>query len=200
MGSPGRYRADIGGGSLKLRESRIIADLLIAGIDEAAWNHAIMVDNVLQTTSPNTAKRQARLLRSRLETMERDLWGLVRDGSSAEATQALFASAIKHSPLLGDFLLLVVKEHFRLFSPTLPIRLWNKYLDDCRARDPQMTSWSESTAKRLGGTVYRILLEVGLLRDTKSTVLQPVRILASVRNYLRKHKEQYVLDCIQVAP
>ncbi len=78
-----------------------------------------MKENVLQARNPATAKRLAKLIRSRLETMEADLWRLVRDGSSLIATQAVMAAAVKHSRLLRDFLDLVVREQYRLFSPGL---------------------------------------------------------------------------------
>ena len=45
-----------------------------------------------------------------------DLWRLVRDGKGSVATHAVLAAAVKHSPLLGDFLDLVVREQYRLFS------------------------------------------------------------------------------------
>ena len=49
-----RYRADITAGSLKIPESRMIADLLLRGADDAAWRAAIFEDNVLQARSPLT--------------------------------------------------------------------------------------------------------------------------------------------------
>jgi hypothetical protein len=57
------YKADIAGGSLKLYESRVIADLLLNGVTPKAWKTAIEVENVLQKTSQGTAKRQASLIR-----------------------------------------------------------------------------------------------------------------------------------------
>ena len=78
-----------------------------------------MSENVLQARSPATARRLTKLIRGRLETMGPDLWKLVRDGNGTVATHAVFAAAVKHSPLLGDFLDLVVGEQYRLFSPAL---------------------------------------------------------------------------------
>jgi len=74
--------------------------------------------NLLQARTAETAMRFARLIRGRLETMEADLWKLVRDGTGEVATHAVLASAIKHSPLLCDFLDLVVRDHYRVFSAT----------------------------------------------------------------------------------
>ncbi len=75
------YKADIAGGSLKVYESRIIADLLLKKLPAADWRHAIEVDNVLQKTSIGTAKRQSSLIKARLKRMTPPLWELVRDGT-----------------------------------------------------------------------------------------------------------------------
>src|ERR1039457_6744735 len=80
-----RYKAEITAGSLKVRESRLIADLLLNEADADAWRDAIVTRNVLQTRNPATARRLTTLLRGRLETMGPDLWRLVRDGSTLVA-------------------------------------------------------------------------------------------------------------------
>ena len=195
----GRYKADIANASLKRRESRIIAGLLLDGVSDDDWKRAIDVENLLQIRSPRTAKRQALLIRVRLEAMEPDLWELVRDGSNETATHALFAAAIKHSKLLGDFLDLTVREQFRMFRQDLPRKLWTDFVERCHDSDPLMPEWQESTTNRLGDTVYRILTEAGYLLNNKKYVLQPVRISGEVMGYLRDHEEDYVLRCIQVS-
>ena len=85
------------------------------------------VNKHLQARHPATAVRLARLIRSRLESVDAELWKLVRDGTGTIASQALLAAAIKHSPLLGDFLDGVVREQYRLFHPILSKQLWEDY-------------------------------------------------------------------------
>src|SRR5207253_6521312 len=126
-----RYNADITAGALKLPESRLIADLLLRQFDAEGWKDAIVTRNVLQARSPATASRLTKLIRGRLETMGPDLWKLVRDGKGGVATHAVLAAAVKHSPLLGDFLDLVVGEQYRLFGTALSNKLWDDYLDAC---------------------------------------------------------------------
>ncbi|MBU0732670.1 MAG: DUF1819 family protein [Proteobacteria bacterium] len=195
-----RYKADITAGSLKVSESKIIADLLLRGMDKQEWQAAIIEQNVLQARSLETARRLTRLIRGRLEAMEADLWKLVRDGTGEVATHAVLAAAIKHSPLLGDFLDLVVREHYRLFSATLSNRCWEDYLVDCRGRDPEMPIWNESTRKRLRSSVFQILAQAGYIENTRSKRLQTVHIASQVLTYLEAHNEHYVFRCIQVAP
>ncbi len=194
-----RYRTDLTAGSLKVTESRLIADLLLRRIDDDGWRTALYQDNVLQARSPMTAKRLRTLLRRRLETMRPGLWQLVRDGSATVATHACLAAAVKRSPLLGDFLDLVVREQYRLFAPALTNRLWEDYLDGCRGRDPEMPEWSDSTIGRLRSSVFQILAQAGYVEDTRSLRLQTAHIAGEVLGYLREHDERYVLRCIQVA-
>ena len=194
------YGGEITAGSLKVAESRVVADLLLRGVDPKAWHAAVVDENVLQARNPATAIRVARLIRQRLELMKPDLWRLVRDGSSIAGTHALFAAAIKHSRLLGDFLDLVVREQFRVFSTVLPKKLFDDYLQDCRGRDPEMPQWSESTCRKLQTVVYHTLIQVGYVSDSRSLRLQTVHIAGPVLEYLEQNEEQYVLRCIQVNP
>jgi len=194
------YRADITAGALKLPESRVIAGLLIRGLSSQGWREAIHEQNVLQTRSPASAERLARLIRGRLELMETDLWRIVAEGEATLATHALLAAAIKQSALLGDFLDLVVREQYKIFSERLTNSLWDQYLDDCHGRDPQMPEWHESTRRRLRSSVFQILAQAGFVRDTRSLRLQTVFIADDVIDYLKRHDEQYVLRCILVSP
>src|SRR5207245_1204841 len=110
------YSAEISAGSLRLPESRIVADLLLKGVEGKAWQHALLEKNVFQARNSASAIRVGRLIRQRLELVKPDLWRLIRDGSGTVATHAVLAAAVKHSPLLGDFLDLVVREQFRVFN------------------------------------------------------------------------------------
>jgi len=195
-----RYKADITAGSLKVHESRIVADLLLKGVDKEEWKKALLTDNILQARAEATAVRLGRLICKRLKLMKPELWRLVRDGTGAVATQAVLAAAVKHSVLLGDFLDLVVREQYRVFTKALSNKLWEDYLDDCRGRDPDMPVWKESTRKRLRSSVFQILAQAGYIENTRSKKLQTVHIASKLVHYLEKNREHYVLRCIQVVP
>ena len=195
-----RYQADITAGSLKVPESRVIADLLLRGVDDAGWRSSIFGENVLQARSPMTAKRLRTLLRGRLALFDAPFWTLVRNGSTIVATHACLAAAVKHSALLGDLLDLVVREQYRIFSPALSNKLWEDYVEGCRGRDPEMPQWSESTVARLRSSVFQILAQAGYIENTRTLKLQAVHIAKEVLRYLHDHDENYVLRCIEVGP
>ena len=132
--------------------------------------------------------------------MDKDLWLLVRDGNGTIATHAVFAAAVKHSHLLGDFLEIVVAEQYRVFSKAITNKMFEDFLDGCRERDPNMPQWHETTRKRLRSSVFQMLAQAGYIENTRSLKLQSVHFADQVLRYLKANQEKYVLNCIQVAP
>ena len=125
---------------------------------------------------------------------------MIYEGTGNLVAHAALAAAIKHSPLLGDFLDLVVREQYQLFNPALSNRLWDDYLSDCRGRDSKMPEWNESTRRRLKSAVFQTLAQAGFIESTRTLRLQPVPIAPQVIRYLTNRNEEYVLRCIQVSP
>ncbi len=192
------YTATITSASLRLRESRIIADLLLQRVSVEAWKQAIKKENVLQMSSPESIRRISGLLRARLEPLGEGLWQMVLDGDRQQATQAAFAGAIKNSRLLGDFMDITMREQRALFAKKLEYRMWNEYIAGCLGRDPDMPHWSESTIAKLRSSVFSMLAEVGYLKDTRSLLVQNVYVDPQLATYLRDRGETYVLRCMEV--
>ncbi|MBK8638008.1 MAG: DUF1819 family protein [Chromatiaceae bacterium] len=194
----GRYQANFTKGGLMVSESRLVADLLLQGIDPAGWKQAIEVENRLRKRSLTTASTKATLIRARLRTMTPGLWRLVRDGDKPVATQAVFAATLKYSPLLGDFLDLVMRDLYRRFEDRLKPAHWDRYLDDCHTRDPRMPYWATGTLISLRSRVFGILTEVGYLSDARTRTLKPLIISPAVASDLKTQGEDRILRCMQV--
>ena len=122
------YTATISSTSLRLRESRIVADLLLQAVSDDDWKEAVIDQNILQMGSPVTTTRSSNILRARLDPLGEGLWKMVRDGGHTLATQAAFAGTVKHSRLLGDFMDITMREQRALFATKLEKRVWNEYI------------------------------------------------------------------------
>nr|WP_162670462.1 BrxA family protein [Gemmata massiliana] len=116
----------------------------------------------------------------------------------AVAAHATLAAAVKHSPLIGDFLDHVVREQHRLFAKTPSNRLWDEYLGQCCERDAEMPQWNESTRKRLQLSVFQTLAQAGYIDGTRTLGLQTVHLARPVVAYLEDYDEEYVLRCFRV--
>jgi hypothetical protein len=86
------YNAEISAGSLMPTESRRIAELLLTRPTDAEWDIALKDENLLQK-KPATARRQARLIRNRLDTLDAEGLAMIVEVDSELRGQLLLASA-----------------------------------------------------------------------------------------------------------
>jgi hypothetical protein len=192
------YTATITAASLRLRESRIIADLLLQRVSPDDWNKAVIDQNILQMGSPSSMRIVSRLLKARLEPLGEGLWEMVRDGGRELALQATFAGALKNSRLLSDFMDIAYREQRAIFAKCLDSRVWLDFIAGCRGRDPEMPHWTDATLSKLRSAIFSILAEVGYLQDTKSLIMQNVFLDTQLASYLSDRGETYLLRCLEV--
>ena len=193
------YNAEISAGSLMLPESRRIARLLLTHPTKEQWFEALKLDNVLQKKTPATARRQARLIRNRLDTLEDEAWVMIADGSQEVATQLLFAATIKHSRVLADFLSDVYSGHLRRLEQHLsPAKDWEAFFADCAQRDPAVAEFSATTQAKMLQVILRVLAEGRYVDSTKTLRLTPPHLHPDVVGYLKRHGETAVLVCMDM--
>lgn len=180
-------------------ESKRIAALLLLQPDEAAWRHAIEIDNILQKKTPATARRQATLIRKRLMTLDAQGWQMISERESEVQIQLLLVAAIKHSSLLGDFMRNVYTLRQRGLESALKPHDWPDFLAECEHHDPGVAQWTDSTRAKLFQVIVRVLAEAKYLDNARSMRLTPRSLHPDVRRYLSERQETHVLDCLERA-
>jgi hypothetical protein len=193
------YDSDLIGGSLQVRESRVVADLLLQEASSDQWYQAIISENQLQKRSPATAKRVAQALRKRLERLEPPFWRAIRDGDDELATQATFCAVMARNLLLVEWMETVTHDAISTHAGHLKQFQWSEFLEDRVQRDQRIAAWTESSRKKMGQVVFRILAEVGLLSDTRSLNLQKLIIRPEIRQLLEHHGHQRLLTCLELS-
>lgn len=191
------YNAEISAGSLMPLESKRIAALLLTRPDEVTWRQAIESDNILQKNTPATARRQATLIRKRLITLDARAWEMISQRESEVQIQLLLAAAIKHSPLLCDFIRNVYTMRQRGLESTLTPHDWPEFLAECAHHDPAVALWADSTRAKLFQVIVRILAESKYIDNPRAMKLTPRSLHPDVRRYLTERHETYVLDCLE---
>jgi hypothetical protein len=193
------YDSDLVGGSLMVRESRIVADLLLNNATPDDWEQAIMVENRLQKRAPATAKRLAQSIRKRLERMEPEFWRALRDGDDDLATQVAFCAALERNLLLVEFMERVVSDAYVTHAEKLETYQWDDFLEDCAHRDPVIHDWTRSSKKKMGQVVFRMLAEMGYVADTATLKLQNVIIRPEIKAMLADNYKHRLIECLNVA-
>ena len=193
------YDSDLVGGSLMVRESRVIADLLLQGATAEQWHAAIQQQNLLQKRSPASAKRIAQSIRKRLERLDTSFWRALRDGDDELATQVAFCAALERNLLLVEFIETILKDAFVTRAGVLESYHWAEFLEDRSHRDLALDSWTENSKKKMGQVVFRMLAEVGLLRSTRSMKLQHLLVRPEIKVLLEDSYRQRIKACLEVS-
>jgi hypothetical protein len=191
------YNTELSRGSLLTLESKRIAALLLTKPDADTWKKAIEVENILQKDTAGTAKRQAKLIKKRLETLDPAAWKLITQKDSEVTNQLLFAAAIKENKLLGDFVRSVYVSRQKKLEPSIASNDWEDFLIECAHHDPSVSTWNENTKRKVLNGIARILVEAKYLVDRKTMKLSPQSLHPVVRTYLIERKEKYVLECLE---
>ncbi|MEL4296817.1 DUF1819 family protein [Acinetobacter ursingii] len=193
------YGSDLIGGSLMVRESRLIADLLLREATTEQWHQAIQVDNILQKRTPASAQRNATAIRKRLERLEPDFWKALRDGDDELATQVAFCGALERNLLLVEFMETVLRDAYISQAEQLANYVWLDFLEERSHRDEAISDWKDSSKKKMGQVVFRMLTEVGYLKSTRKMELQRVIIRTELRTLLADHYKQRTKKCMEVS-
>lgn len=191
------YNAQLTAGSLMVNESRRIAALLLHKPDEAMWDQAIKLDNILQKKSPATAIRQARLIRLRLGLLDEEGVAFIANEGLEICTQMLLLAAIRQSRLLGDFLIDVYRGQLRRLESNLNIQNWDVFLHECEQRDPTVKNWTVNTRTKTLQVIIRILTEANYLEPGKSLKMTPPLLHPRIRAYLANHKDHYAREAME---
>lgn len=181
----GLYNAEISAGSLMVPESRRVAGLLLMRPTEEQWDNAIKRENILQKSAA-TARRQGRLLRNRLGTLDDEGLEIVANEGSELCRQVLMVASLRHSRLMSDFMRDVYVDDLRRLERSLSHKQWDSFLIECEHRDDAVRGWSQSTREKLFQVVVRILAEAGYLDSTRKMGLTPPMLHPRAKSYLQR--------------
>lgn len=195
------YSAKITAGALRLRESRLLAGMMLEkGVKLNELVDLALEVNLLQLPNPASTRRVARLLSQRLEILDEDAVQLVREADSDKAIQVLFAASLCHSRILWDFVDLTLRDELRVGANTLPKSVWPVFLEGCEARDNSIASWTDSTREKVRQVCYTILIEAGYLSDFRQLRLMTFRILPGVGEALVGSPAAEALPLMELRP
>ena len=192
------YENDLSGGSLIVRESRAIADLLLQGADVGQWEHQLYIENILQKRSPASIKRNVSTIRKRLERLNPDFWQLLHDGDDELAKQIALCGVLERNPLLVEFMETVVKDAYVARSLQLENYYWTDFLNERAQRDRNIATWKDSSKKKMGQVAFRILTEAGYIKSAQSLELQHVMLRPEIIQLLELNNKQRIKACMQM--
>ena len=173
-----------------LVETKRLAKLLLMRPTQEEWNHALVEENILQKKTPSTAKRQAALIKKRLDKLTPEGIKLIAEGDNEVTSQMILAACILHSELLKDYIKHEYAGQLRRLDTHLNPNSWDAFWVECANRDPSILAWSDLTKNKLFQVILRILAQVKYIESNKSKRITPPLLHPQVVRYLKQNNPE----------
>lgn len=181
------FNAEISAGALMVVETKQLAKLMLTHPTKEEWRHAIEVENILQKKTPSTAKRQAVLVKKRLDLVHPEILETIAKGDNELTLQLIFASSLLHSQLHFDFMTKVYGEHLRRYESHITKNAWESFWEECAILDSNINTWSELTKNKLHQVIIKILSQAKYIDTPRKQTLTPPSIRPEVLNLVKQH-------------
>lgn len=192
------YLGDLIGGSLMLRESQLVAKLLLSNPSNAEWTEEIVNNNILQKNSDASAKRNASTLKKRMALVSDELKDIIAYGSGDDARQAMFACVLINSPILSDFMKDVVIDAKRIYRQTLDQNDWEYFWGDRCRMFSELSEMTESTTYKIKQVVFKLLADAEYIDSSSRKNLQNVYVSESVKTCLINMDREDIIEVMEL--
>ncbi|HAS6345168.1 TPA: DUF1819 family protein [Vibrio vulnificus] len=192
-----KYLGDLIGGSLMIKESQLIADLLLTQPSKEQWDDAIVNQNILQKRSPASAKRNAATIKKRIGSLSNEFLSALANANHEAAAQLMMAATLINSPLLADFMRTVVMDAKRMYRENIDNKDWEYFWEDKCRLYPEFAEMSESSTYKISQVAFKVMTDGGFLESTKTKVLTNIYIEPDVRSLLIKMDREDIIQAME---
>lgn len=190
-----KYSASLTREQFLFHEMRITAKLLSDGLTEAETINKIITDNLFQYPTERQIKNIARACIKRFKSLDdKVLLSAVATQSSEVAKQICLYSMMKYYRLIWDFMITVIGTKFKQQDLSFGKIDVNTFFMRLQEQDDCVSTWSESTVKKVKQVLVRILVENNYLDNAKSDHLNPIMIYTILENSIRNKSDNAALS------
>ncbi len=160
-----RYALSFTSGALLMREALIAGPIYLREHDWAKVRELIEEDNLLQSRTRSSGFRLAREVAQRLSVLSDNEIELLIDATTSERGYLMWAAACRRYDLIGEFAEEVLRERFVILASTLDYKDFDSFIRGKALWHEEVADLKDSTLRKLRSTVFRMLVEAGLLSD-----------------------------------
>jgi hypothetical protein len=177
-----KYTLSFTTGGLFHRESVTLAMLFFKLNDWDTVRGQVLSENLLQSRTLNTSKRQCREIISRLKTLGSKELDLLISGSTQEQADLLWLAVCRRYRFIAEFAIEVLRERFITLKPDLTHEDFDSFFNRKSEWHSELDKISTTTRHKLRQVLFRILREANLLiaYNTINSVMLSPRLLALI--------------------
>ncbi|MBV5326254.1 MAG: DUF1819 family protein [Chlorobium sp.] len=158
-----RYSMAFTTGGLFHRESVTLAMLFFELNDWDTVRDKVLFENLLQSRTLNTSKRQCREIISRLKTLDPMELDLLISGSTQEQKYLLWLAVCRHYRFIAEFAEEVIRERYIGLKHDLQYDEFDFFFNKKSEWHPELEKIQPTTRNKLRQVLFKILREAELL-------------------------------------
>lgn len=158
-----KYNMSFTTGGLFQAESAKLAKMFLECNDWDRVKETTLADNLLQTRTLNSSKRNFREIVSRLKCLSPEELNLLTDGYSQDVAHILWVAVCRRYRYVGEFAVEIVRERFISLKGDLNYEDYDHFFNKKAEWHPELDRISSTTRLKLRQVLFKILREAGLL-------------------------------------
>jgi len=191
------YLGDLLAGGLLLRESKVLSEVLLSNPSLEEWAHLVDKENILQKNTVHTARRVAIAVKQRMSPMGEEFLRDFVEADSETSNQLLLFTMLIRSKAMREFMTTVVSDARRIYQDELHISSWIEFFTARSRSIVGLESYAESTVRRMGNNVFRMLVDCGYLSEGRTRKLQKPFTLPIVSDWANRMSRMDVLEAME---
>lgn len=174
-------------------EMRTTAKLVAEGLEDSEVMKRIVDENLFQYPTEKSLASMSKACLARLYALnDKGLITAITTQPTDTAKQICLYAMMKRYRLIWDFMLTVIGEKYRLREFSFGKKDINIFFMQIQEQDDFVSSWSDSTIKKIRQVMIKILVENGYLDHIKSDHLNPVLLRSVLENGIRNNNDERV--------
>ena len=175
-------------------EMKTTARLLADGMPDKEIKNKIISENLFQYPTERSLDQMVNVCLHRLHGLkDESLVYAIAQMDAVTAKQICLYAMMKEYRLIWDFMITVIGTKYMQQDFTYSRRDINVFFMQLQEQDDYVASWSESTCKKIGSVLSRILIENEYIDNGKATTLNPVLISGVLENAIREAGDKHAL-------
>ena len=193
------YSAGLTREQFLFQETRIVAQLMEAGLEEDAIYEKIAKENLFQLPTEKSVRSLVRPCVRRLKGLnDMQAVHLVATQTAQTAKQMCLYAMMRDSRLIAEFMVTVVGEKFRQHNPNFSRGDINIFFLHLTEQSEQVAAWSDSTVKKIGSVLMNILVQNEYLGSVRAKQLQPVTLASQVERVIKANQDDWMLPAFNM--
>lgn len=186
--SPERYRLSFTTGGLFVQEAPVVVARYLALRDWKLARAQVRSENLLQLRTAAAATRISKELTARLEWLDPAELECLADASVRERGYLLWAAACRRYPLIREFAVEVLLQHYLSLRHQLTLKDYNAFYSSKAAWHEELDRLALSTQSKLRQNLFRMMREGDLLSD--QSLIQPALLTPRLAQLLARQGRQ----------